>query len=122
LNRKCSIHRFGRPQRLLKAIEFKRVFEQPFKSTDAYFIVLARPSLLAKARLGIAIAKKNVRTAVQRNRIKRLIRESFRQHLPDLQPFDYVVLARERIECLNNQTLLHSLEKHWQRLIRPYKQ
>ncbi len=117
LNRKCSVHRFGRQRRLLKATEFKRVFDRPHKSTDRCFTLLARANPLAKARLGITIAKKNVRTAVQRNRIKRLIRESFRHHLLEIPTLDYIVFAREGVECFNNQILLHSLATHWKRLI-----
>ena len=45
-------------------------------------------------RLGLAISKKACRLAVSRNRIKRQIREYFRQHKQQLAGHDYVILAR----------------------------
>lgn len=67
------------------------------------------------SRLGLAIAKKSIRSAVGRNRIKRLIRESFReQSLPSV---DLVILANKAIDELSNQQLRIGLERCWQRLI-----
>lgn len=68
------------------------------------------------ARLGLAIAKKHVRLAVDRNRVKRLIRESFRRQRNSLKGLDIVVLARPGIEKVDNPTLFASLQQHWQRL------
>lgn len=62
------------------------------------------------------IAKKHVRLAVQRNRIKRLAREVFRQ-LPDATPpLDVVLLARKGIAELDNQELSTILQQQWQKL------
>ncbi len=112
---------FTRQQRLSSALEYKYVFDQPCKSTDRYFTVLARPNARAFARLGLAISKKRVKRAVDRSRIKRLSRESFRHHQLSLAGLDCVVLAKNGIEQVNNQTLLHSLAGHWQRLLRRCK-
>lgn len=64
-------------------------------------------------RLGLAIAKKHVRRAVDRNRIKRLIRESFRHNLTFLSGLDIVVLARKGVENSTNEILTSALNKHW---------
>ncbi len=61
----------------------------------------------ANARLGFAISRQKVRLAVGRNRLRRLIRESFRHQVAALPPVDLVVLARERTR---------SLEQHWGRI------
>lgn len=66
-----------------------------------------------KTRLGLAIAKKQVRKAVDRNRIKRLIRESFRNNKEILQGFDIVVMTRTSDVHVNNAELFESLRKHW---------
>lgn len=109
--------RFTRQQRLLTSSEFKPVFEQPGnKSSDHYFIILARANERVFARLGLAIAKKQVKLAVARNRVKRLIRESFRYHQWCLAGLDCVVLAKKRVTQVNNHTLLLSLARHWQQL------
>jgi len=104
---------FTRQHRLVKAQDYQLVFEQPGKSTDSYFTVLARNNERNFARLGLAIAKKRVKRAVERNRIKRLIRESFRHHHSSLPGLDYVVLTKNGVEQVNNHTLLSSLAKHW---------
>ena len=108
--------RFQRHQRLSKTIEFKYVFAQPSKSTDLYFTVLARSNRLTYARLGLAIARKRIKSAVARNRLKRLIRESFRHHQVKLAGLDCVVLARSGIGPISNLILFQSLARHWHKL------
>ena len=70
-----------------------------------------------EARLGLAIAKKHVKLAVDRNRIKRVIRESFRHHRQQISGLDLVVLARAGTAPLTNKQLFSSLEYHWKRLV-----
>ena len=80
--------------------------------------MLYRASSGKPARLGLAVAKKHVRRAVARNRIKRLIRESFRRHRDLLEGLDIVVLVRPGVEKADNATLLAALNRHWRRLAR----
>ncbi|OQW91059.1 MAG: ribonuclease P protein component [Beggiatoa sp. IS2] len=110
-----------RLQRLLKAGEYQYVFDQPFKSSDRYLTVLARPNTLAVARLGLAITKKRVKTAVMRNRLKRLIRESFRLQQHALVGLDYVVLAKNDVAEVASTILRRSLNSHWHVLARQCK-
>ena len=79
-------------------------------------MVLGRSNQLGKARLGLAIAKKHVKLAVERNRIKRVIRESFRHHRQLIEDFDLIVLAKPGTASQTNKQLVTSLESHWQRL------
>jgi ribonuclease P protein component len=116
-----SLYQFTRQQRLLHSQEYKHVFDKPCKSTDRYLIVLARTNGQNFGRLGLAIAKKTVKRAVDRNRVKRLIRESFRHHQLSLAGFDCVILAKSGIVQVDNHTLLHSLAKHWQQISRRCK-
>jgi len=106
--------------KLLKAEDFNRVFDKPVRSSDCYFTVLARPNKLRHARLGMAFSKKKVKLAVARNRLKRITRESFRlTQLPEEKfNVDYIVLAGWQCGTASNQQLFHSLEKHWQQLIK----
>jgi ribonuclease P protein component len=71
-----------------------------------------------EARLGLAIAKKQVRRAVDRNRIKRVVRESFRHHQQELASMDCVVMARRDTSAAANEELLASLQQHWRRLMK----
>jgi ribonuclease P protein component len=66
--------------------------------------------------VGLVIAKKNVGKAVQRNRIKRLIRQSFRTQKPTLNNLDLVVLARKDADKLENQAIVDQLNQLWQDL------
>ena len=66
------------------------------------------------ARLGLAISRKAAASAVQRNRIKRTIREAFRQQ--SLPPVDLVFTARPRADRASAEELRHDVAGIWQRL------
>jgi ribonuclease P protein component len=110
---------FPKASRLLAADDFRRVFAGPRKSADGCFTVLYRPSAGEHARLGLAISKRRLRRAVDRNRIKRIVRESFRAHRSHLPPVDVVVLAGPRAGARDNAALHASLRRHWERLGAP---
>ena len=65
----------------------------------------------------MAISKRAVKTAVERNRIKRIVRESFRHHQQQLAGLDIVVMCREDVQKANNRELFESLNRHWHRVI-----
>jgi len=108
--------RFTRQQRLLNPSEFKYVFDRPVKVGNAYLSVLARQNGQEIARLGLAVPKRQIKTAVSRNRIKRLIRESFRYNQTRLAGLDIVVLVRAGAARVANPTFLHDLDKLWDSL------
>jgi len=68
------------------------------------------------ARLGLAIATRVFGTAVARNRVKRLIRESFRQHQHSLPAADITVAARDAARSASAAQLRASLEKSWKHI------
>ena len=108
--------RFPRLARLTKAGDFRSVFALATKSSDPCFTVLARCNSRQPARLGLAISKRNARRAVDRNRLKRVIRESFRHCRYGLHGFDFVVLSRRGALTSSNDELTSSLSKHWERI------
>jgi ribonuclease P protein component len=103
--------------RIKKPAEYKKVFAKPVKSTDQYFTLLAIKNDFDHPRLGLAIAKKNVRKAVHRNVIKRTVRENFRRQQQHLGNIDIVVLARREAVEAPLELLRKSLEKHWLKLV-----
>ena len=103
--------------RLTSPDDYKKVFAKPVKSGDQYFTLLAVKNTLDHPRLGLAIAKKNIKKAVQRNAIKRAVRENFRIRQHSLGSMDVVVLARKEAIGAPAEILCRSLEKHWIRLI-----
>lgn len=106
--------RFARQQRLTQASEFKNVFAKPcVKQGDANMLLLGKKNNLNTARLGLAVAKKQLKYAVSRNRFKRLTRESFRHHLDIIKNLDIVVVARAGAEGKTNRELLDLLSKNW---------
>jgi ribonuclease P protein component len=109
--------RFPRHERLLRSQEYTAVFnDTQFKSSDQYFIVLAIANHRQYPRLGLAITKKKIRTACARNRLKRIIRESFRHHKEYLTGMDIVVLCQSRAAAMNNDVLFCRLHNHWLKL------
>ncbi len=98
---------------------FTNVFTQPAKSSDRYFTVLARANGLAYSRLGLAISRKVAKSAVARNRIKRIVRESFRRHQSQFGGLDWVVMGRAGLAEQESVILFASLQRHWQRLAGP---
>jgi ribonuclease P protein component len=112
-------HDFSFPPqlRLKKPAEYKKVFAKPIKSSDTYFTLLAIKNDFNHPRLGLAIAKKNIRKAVHRNVIKRVVRENFRIQQQNLGNIDIVVLARREAVDAPLELLRKSLEKHWLRLV-----
>ena len=109
--------RLLRKQRLNSAADYENVFKTSCRSRDSQFVVLARRNDKACARLGLAISRKAVKTAVTRNKVKRTIRESFRAHADILSGLDVVVLAQQQIKPDDSRTMNQSLRTHWQRIL-----
>jgi ribonuclease P protein component len=91
------------------------VFGDPVRSSDRYFTVLARSSGGEIARLGLTMARRVAKNAVDRNRLKRLARESFRTQ-PSLPAWDFVVLAKAGASDAERGPLRESLDRHFTRL------
>ncbi|MEW6353453.1 MAG: ribonuclease P protein component [Pseudomonadota bacterium] len=106
----------ARKFRLTKPAEFQRVFQNACKSGDAALLVLARRNDRGYPRLGLAISIKAARGAVTRNRVKRIVRESFRRHQAALGSLDFVVTGRPLLAEKTNPELRAALDKHWQTL------
>ncbi len=104
--------------RLKKPTDYKNVFALPVKSSNQYFTLLAVKNPLGHPRLGLAIAKKNIKRAVDRNKIKRIARESFRLQQHTLIALDIVVLARREAATACSGVLRNSLEKLLLQLVR----
>jgi ribonuclease P protein component len=111
---------FPRSLRLTAAGDFKRVFHQPLVSADRYFKVLAKPGRGDCWRLGMAVSRQVDKRATARNRIKRIVRESFRQRsrraAGNAPVLDVVILPRRGIASISNDSLRGSLDAHWARL------
>lgn len=109
--------KFCKSQRLLNSREFQNVFsDPPFRASHQHCLILAKPNNLPFDRLGLVIAKKHIRLAVQRNRIKRLIRETFRQQEQQATSIDAIVLARKGLGELDSTTVSRIMRQQWSRI------
>lgn len=107
---------FARRYRLTRPAEFARVFNKSRRSRDRYFTLLYRANDQDSARLGFAIAKKRIASAVKRNRVRRVARESFRHQRADLPNIDIIILAQSAAAGASRTELHNSLAQHWSRL------
>ena len=108
---------FSKCSRLLKPAEFQAVFNDAVREANRAFTVLAHFNQHGYPRLGLAISKKIAKTAIRRNLIKRIIRESFRQQQPMLISADFIVLTRQGVTELDRTQLRSYIDQLWQRFI-----
>ena len=116
---------FGKQHRLLTPHEFKAVFDGAlFKASHRSLLLLAIPRADSSdhtdspARLGLVVAKKHARHAVQRNRLKRLLRDSFRHHKAELVGLDIVALTKPGLWQMQNPAIRAVIEEQWARLLK----
>lgn len=92
------------------------MFREGRRSADRLFTVLYRRSGEELSRLGMTASARRIRSAVKRNRLRRLVRESFRQRAQELNGLDVVVVMRDTAAAATNQEVFASLDSHWSRL------
>jgi ribonuclease P protein component len=105
--------------RLLQASEFKAVFDHAlYKVHQPSFMILAiaRSSEQTQSRIGIVVAKRKIKRAHERNRFKRLTRDSFRLNQHQLPALDLVIMAKQGADLVPNAELHQELLKGWQML------
>ena len=108
---------FGKNRRLLKSSDYTEVFDNnSVRVAHPNLLILSEPNGTETSRLGLVIGKKNVPTAVARNKIKRVVRETFR--LTELPvAVDLVFLARKDLGKLSSTELATLITQSWGRLI-----
>lgn len=110
--------RFRPENRLPDTASFQPCFDRPdVRAGTEHFLFLARETHRPIHRLGMVVAKKKVRRAVDRSRLKRLIRESFRHQPGDLAGLDVVVLVRRPLAVIDRQRLRAELDAGWDKLL-----
>lgn len=114
---------YPRELRLLTPAHFQQVFQQPpVKAVSKHLTLLAQPNEFSHPRLGITVSKRNARLAVQRNQIKRIIRESFRLKQHNLPGFDIIVIAKPGVTELDKTALRDLSDYLWRKLGKRCKQ
>ncbi len=113
---------FPKALRLLTPADFKQVFDAAdVRVSCKELLILGRANPFKRPRLGLVIAKKHIRLANQRNRVKRAVRETFRLQQHNLNShcgIDTIVLARAGLDKLDNPSLHALLRQLWQQVQR----
>ncbi|HZJ81561.1 MAG TPA: ribonuclease P protein component [Guyparkeria sp.] len=110
-----SSSRFPRASRLLAGGDYQRVMRGRNRVYTANLMLAVHCNPGARPRLGLAISRKRVARAHERNRVKRVAREVFRLAQNRLPGMDVVVLAKAGVEKLSlpelHQQMRQALEK-----------
>ena len=110
---------YGRNKRRRTARSDQAVFgDTRYKVAHPNLLLLARPNQLSHPRWVLVVAKKHIRHAVNRNRVKRVVRDTFRLVQHQLNSVDVVFLVRPGMDKLSPQEQTELLENTWQRLSR----
>jgi ribonuclease P protein component len=102
---------FAKDRRVRSKADFSSVFEKGVKQSRGPLTALAIATDHPTSRLGLSVPKR-VGTAPRRNRIKRLLRESFRLMQHDFpRPYDLVIVVRphEPLILAEYQRILNAL-------------
>lgn len=102
--------------RLRRAADFAALRRPAGRAAANCFNLHWNPAATAEARLGLAVSRRVSKRAVVRNRIKRVVRESFRRERAGLPALDILVIARSAAATADAPTLRGDLALLWRRL------
>lgn len=109
---------YPRRYRITEKKDFDRVFSARSGSVRVRALVaIWAPNSLQHPRLGMAASRKNLRTAVRRNRLRRILRETFRLHRTRLPAIDIVIMVRREIGEVANDAWTPLSRDLFQRII-----
>lgn len=108
---------FTKQQRILTPAAFREVFDAPERKLhQSHLMAFVRSNTHAQPRIGMAITKRKVPTAVKRNVIKRQIRENFRIQAAQLEDKDIVFIVKKPINDLDTKNLKNQINNIFKKL------
>ncbi|HEU4664857.1 MAG TPA: ribonuclease P protein component [Dokdonella sp.] len=107
---------FPRAARLLTPRDFARLRTTSRRIGTRHLTAEVAPSATGAVRMGLAVSRRVSKSAVHRNRIKRIARDSFRRHRDALPAFDILVIARSSADHEDNPSLHAEFERLWRRI------
>ena len=107
---------FDKSIRLVNSKQYSKVLGKGKTQRNPLFVMVSLPNGAQKGRLGITVSKKVSKKAVARNRIKRLIRETYRHCHARLPSEDIVIIARAHAAKADNRLIRETLTKQWAKI------
>ncbi|HQX46704.1 MAG TPA: ribonuclease P protein component [Steroidobacteraceae bacterium] len=107
---------FPAQRRLRLKTDFEKVRGEGKRIADSFFSMTFRPNDLGSPRLGLAVAVRTAGGAVARNRVRRIVKDSFRLAQHELPAVDFVVAARTRVKDAPARELHLSLGLLWKQV------
>lgn len=106
--------RFGPARRILERGAFERALKGGTRRKLSGYVFFILPRDSGPGRLGMLVTRKHSRLAVERNRIKRRIREAFRQQQAGLSGLD--ILVRPPLDVRADAQMMKGLQVLFQKL------
>lgn len=104
-------------KKLCKKEQYDAVFANKKFLDSRLFKLFWKSNDCATARIGVSVAKRNVSKAVNRNKLKRLAKESFRLNSEFLPLIDIVLILKREAGVVSKEAYVLELNKKWQQLI-----
>ncbi|MDH5217493.1 MAG: ribonuclease P protein component, partial [Gammaproteobacteria bacterium] len=108
---------FPRSARLLNGADFQKVFKKSKKIHTRSFTIYVHATSGMSPRIGLAVSKKVLPKAVDRNRTKRVVRDSFRRNRWRFSSCDVIFVARKEHRGFTNVQLFEDLDGVWNKLV-----
>jgi ribonuclease P protein component len=106
--------KYAKDYRLLTPEEFRYVFEKPRKISGEAIDFYIRKNHKTHARLGMAVPKRALKSAVMRNRVKRQLREQFRLSAGSLDNYDIIAMVKPGMIRFPVSEYAGVVMRHWQ--------
>lgn len=111
---------FPKSLRLLSPADYKQVFRNAKRFSNNKITLYVTPNNKSHPRVGFVITKKKIKHSVDRNKLKRICRESFRLQQQTLPSVDIVVMPRTKLDQVDGKEIHNSLENLWVKLQKAY--
>jgi len=115
------MYSFPRKLRLSKGDQYQAVYQEKKKWVTHSLIFYIKNNELNHPRLGLGIPKRTIRSAVGRNRVKRINREHLRFRQEKLVGFDVVIVTKKEINDVKDNELFECLGQQWDFFLNSFK-
>ncbi len=102
-------------QRLKSSTEFRNVLDSDLRIKSKDYLIIVKKNSLGYPRLGLVVSRKTERSSVRRNRIKRILREVFRNNNDLFNSFDTIIIVKKVNDNANYSETKDELQRYLSR-------